>query len=126
MKCAKCGKVIDLYASKKGRTYPANPDHSPHNKGKKGFEICVNTWDEFKGVVKQDDFTEKENIERVKTVESKLKQTDLLAILTNEETEAVRTIKKQFDEVKEITQSSNDVVFFILEKLFERRKMKLE
>jgi hypothetical protein len=38
----------------------------------------------------------------------------------------VQIIKKQLDEVKEITQSSNDVAFFILEKLFERRKMKLE
>jgi len=126
MKCAKCSKEIENYTSKKGKTYLANSDHSPHTRGKKGSEVCVNTWDEFNGVVKQDDFTEKANIERVKIEESKLKRTDLLSILTNEEIEAVQIIKKQLDEVKEITQSSNDVVFFILEKIFERRKMKLE
>ncbi len=46
--CPICHKQIEEYTSKKGKTYIANIDHSPHRAGPlRGDKKCVFTWDEF-------------------------------------------------------------------------------
>jgi len=45
--CPLCHKVVEEYTSKKGNTYVANTDHSPHTVRTKTDVICVNDWDQF-------------------------------------------------------------------------------
>lgn len=44
--CPFCQVQLEEITSKKGNTYLANPDKSPHRKS----YVCVYSWQEFKGV----------------------------------------------------------------------------
>jgi len=45
--CPICSKKVEEYTSKKGNTYVANPDHSPHTVRTKTDVVCVYNWDQF-------------------------------------------------------------------------------
>jgi len=45
--CPICHKKVEEYTSKKGNTYVANEDHSPHTVRTKTDVVCVNDWDQF-------------------------------------------------------------------------------
>lgn len=45
--CPLCHKQVEEYTSKKGNTYVANPDHSPHTVRTKTDVVCVHNWDQF-------------------------------------------------------------------------------
>ena len=45
--CPLCHKDVEEYTSKKGNTYVANIDHSPHTVRTKTDVICVYNWDQF-------------------------------------------------------------------------------
>jgi len=45
--CPICHKTVEEYTSKKGNTYVANPDHSPHTVRTKDDVVCVYNWDQF-------------------------------------------------------------------------------
>lgn len=46
-KCPLCHKVVEEYTSKKGNTYVANEDHSPHTVRTETDVVCVHNWDQF-------------------------------------------------------------------------------